>query len=184
MIDQSETDEVTLFYDPHRGGFLLEFCRLGFYPRIQLFGGIISARITKDLRVGCVDSIWDHGGLLLNGLYHKPNEPRSSHIIHRKPEMALAGGVTQSDPILVKQTTKDFEMWFGSAPLSLPPTHHDSNTLISVWLAAERVRNPFIDPGSRNYEKPVVLGMRLEFSRLAATYPVKSLSAQTDDING
>src|ERR1039457_5531712 len=151
MLTQAKTNEVTLIYDPSRGGFDLEFCHMRPpTPDCNLFDGIMHARITNDLRVAAVESFWDRGGLLLKALYHKPNEPRDWNL-HRKPEIALADGLTQSDPFVVRQTLQDFEIWFGSAPLSQPPTHHDPKTLISVWLAAERVRHHHLHPSYPNF---------------------------------
>ena len=184
MIAQAKADEVTLTYDPSRGGFSLEFCHMRpAAPHFNLFDGSMRARITSDLRVASVGSFWDRGGLLLNTLYHKPNEPRDWNL-HRNSQIALADGLTQSDPFVVRQTLKDIEIWFGSEPMSQPPTHHDSKTLISVWLAAERVRHHYCDPSFPSYgkfEKPVVVGIRLEYSHLAATYPMKSLLIWIED---
>ena len=188
---------MTLIYDPSRGGFVLEFCHLmPPAPHFNLFdgimgthistGGIMGAHITNDLLVVCVDSIWDRGGLLLNSLYYKPNDRHWQ--LERKREISLGEGLTRSDSILVRQTPKEFEIWFGSAPLSQPPTashSHDSKTLLSVWLAAEPVTHPYLDPSHPyhdKFKKPVLLGMRLQFSHLAAKYPLNSLAVWTEDI--
>jgi hypothetical protein len=178
MFDQLKADEVRLIYDPARGGFELLFCdRRPTARHFNLFGNIMAAGIMDNLRVTCVDSIWDRGGLLLNALYHKPNKPRDWNL-HRSPEIGLNDGLTQSDPVLIRQNSENFEIWFGSAPISQPPTHHDPKILISVWLARERVN---LYPEYPSLEKPVVVGIRLGFSTLAAVYPLKILSILTDD---
>lgn len=182
MFAPVQPDEVWLTYDPTRGGFFLEFCHRGpVAPHYNLFGSIMGANITNDLRVTCVDSFWDRGGVLLNALHHKPDESRDWNL-HRKPVIALTDGLTRSNPFSVKQTATDFEIWFGSEPLSKFPTHHDPKLLISVWLAPERVSSLYIDPSDGKYEKPVVVGIRLGFSTLVAAYPLKSLSICVEDI--
>jgi hypothetical protein len=181
MLAQAKTGEARLIYDPSRGGFCLEFCHpRPAPPHFNLFGGIMGANITDDRRVTCVDSAWDRGGLLLNTLYHKRNEPRSWNL-HRKPEFDLADGLTQADPFVVIQTPDDFQIWFGSAPSSEPPAHHDSATMISVWMAPGRVRHPYLDTNYGTFEKPVVIGIRVGFRALAGTYPMKSLSIRVED---
>ena len=183
MPAQAKANEVSLFYDPNRGGFVLTFFPVSWdEPHLQLFDRLMVAEITKNLRVGVVNSCWDNGGLLLNDLYTKPDAP-CYHQSRCGPRITLTDGLTQLDGVLVRQTTRAFELWFGSAPVSQPPTYHDSNTSVSVWLATERVRHPYFSsrPDSRHFETNVVLGLRVEFSRLAVAYPLKTLWIGTDD---
>lgn len=196
MTPHSKVHDVRLMLDPYRGGFALEFCpAMPTVPHFALFdgfmgmristGGIMGARITNDLRVTCIDSEWDRGGVLLNSFFLKPNEAFSS--IKWSRDMALSEGDTLSDPILVKQSSKDFEMWFGTKPLLNPATltlSRDSKTLLSVWLSDVLVRHPYLPSDHPFYSKafkPVVFGIRLDFAHLEAKYPLKALSIGVDD---
>lgn len=183
MTAQPEINGVTLTFDPHRGGFFLDFGHATPTERsLILFGGLIRVNLTADFRLARVGCDWGYGGLLIKALFLEPDKPR--HEVFALSGFPIIGDETQSGPILVRQNPKYFELWFGSPPLEQPPTHLDPNTRVSVWLAPERVNHAYWVPaclGGGN-DKPVMIGIRLQFNCLPVTYPVRFLSLRLEDI--
>lgn len=181
MSNPSVVSSASLGYDPFRGGFLLGFDGCGGAAGSNLFSGLMGVSATADCRVIGIGSDWGYGGLLLKSLHHVPNRPYASL---PKGRFTLAAHGAQVGPILIRQNPQHFELWFGSAPLEAPATHHDAQWLASVWLAAERVDNGYPMPPhlGGHKERPVAVGIRLAFTRLSVIYPVTSLSLWQEDI--
>jgi hypothetical protein len=185
MSDPFTISGVVLEFDPHRGGFYLDFASRAPTERcLKLFGGLIAVYLTENLLLQSVRSDWDHGRMLLKSLYHEPGKSRRE----LSGGFRISGDQTRSGPVWVRQNPKYFEIWFGSLPVESSPDCHDPNTRVSLWFAAEPVPHPYrqasyLGDGS---DKPAMvrtlIGIRLQFNCLPASYPVGYLDLRPGDI--
>ena len=77
--------------------------------------------------------------------------------------MDTQGG--QAGPVCVRQTPQHIDLWFGSPPVTQPPTYRDPLTGTALWLEGEVLR-----------------GVRLKYGLLAVEYPVGRLQISPEDL--
>lgn len=151
---ENEQVSVRLEYDPWRGGFCISF---GLFNRDRahaLVAGLMQAYLSEDLRIMAVESF--DGRLRLAGI--GPNPP------YVEGTFALAPDGGQAGPVCVRQSKQQIELWFGSSPLTQPPTHHDPHAAIAVWLQGQDVA-----------------GVRLSFGLLEVRHPINSIRISPAD---
>ena len=161
-------------YDPRRGGFCVSF-----RPRADRTGrGVkicedIQAYMSADSRIAAVESFFDsNGGLPLESFRAMKPAPSGDYSFDRDG-LAIDG-------LLIRQSNDNLDLWFNVAgPLEIAPTRHNADLGVSVWLGdLEPEADRRMPTSNASF---TVRGLRFRFARLAAEYPLTSLSLNPAD---
>lgn len=170
--------ELSLTYDPARGGFLLQLGPISHEHNRSLFGGSMTAFLREDGRIEAIESFWDdYGGLPLRGIHETISHPTGT--------FPMGGSELRIGTVLIRQAPGKLSIWFSTGselPRPRWKVRRDLGSAIIAYFSRTKLKAGWPVPGIGGRRKVELLaGIEIEFDRSVAEYPLASVNLAAED---